>query len=58
MAAGDGAFRSSVTGPTWSTAKSSSSDPSRPQAWARTPAAVFAVRSDMVSSGMKRRALR
>ena len=38
VAAGDGALRTEVTGPTWLMRKSSTSPPSGSTAWARTPA--------------------
>src|SRR5262245_24809101 len=50
VAAGDGAFRTAVTRPRLEIRKSSTSAPSRPRAWARTPDGP-ATRSALVSSG-------
>jgi hypothetical protein len=50
VAAGDGALRTEVTGPTWLIRKSSTREPSGSTAWARTPAGAL-VTSPVVSQG-------
>ena len=48
MAAGDGALRMDVTGPTWLMRKSSTSAPLGSTAWARTPAGALVTSANVI----------